>query len=249
VLVLSLFPGIGLLDMAFEREGFSVVSGPDLLWGRDVRQFHPTPGRFDGVIGGPPCQTFSRLKRLNPKAGQKHGNMIPEFERCVAEARPLWFVMENVPEAPAAAVDGYGVCSFVIDNRQCRGEDGEAAEQQRVRRFSFGCRGERRPLLPETAVLTSPRFSQTVTRSMSLVPVALGGSGKVKRTKLPSGAEKGPGCSPRTGLPAMLELQGLPGSWLDGSPYTVEAKRRMIGNGVPLPMGRAIARAVREAVA
>jgi hypothetical protein len=32
-LVLSLFPGIGLLDMAFEEEGFCVVRGPDLLWG------------------------------------------------------------------------------------------------------------------------------------------------------------------------------------------------------------------------
>lgn len=32
-LVLSLFPGVGLLDMAFEEEGFCVVRGPDLLWG------------------------------------------------------------------------------------------------------------------------------------------------------------------------------------------------------------------------
>src|SRR6476659_2456796 len=55
-LVLSLFPGIGLLDMAFESEGFCVVRGPDLLWGGDVRSFHVPYGRFDGVIGGPPCQ-------------------------------------------------------------------------------------------------------------------------------------------------------------------------------------------------
>lgn len=55
-LVLSLFPGIGLLDMAFCEEGFCVVRGPDLLWGGDIRKFHPPAGRFDGVIGGPPCQ-------------------------------------------------------------------------------------------------------------------------------------------------------------------------------------------------
>jgi len=48
-LVLSLFPGIGLLDMAFEEEGFCVVRGPDLLWGGDVRRFHPPAGRVDGV--------------------------------------------------------------------------------------------------------------------------------------------------------------------------------------------------------
>jgi DNA (cytosine-5)-methyltransferase 1 len=43
VLVLSLFPGIGLLDMAFEEEGFCVVRGPDLLWGGDIRSFRPHP--------------------------------------------------------------------------------------------------------------------------------------------------------------------------------------------------------------
>ena len=37
-LVLSLFPGIGLLDMAFELEGFCVVRGPDVLWGGDIKR-------------------------------------------------------------------------------------------------------------------------------------------------------------------------------------------------------------------
>lgn len=61
-LVLSLFPGIGLLDRAFEEEGFCVVRGPDLLWGGDVRRFHPPAGLFAGIIGGPPCQAFSQLR-------------------------------------------------------------------------------------------------------------------------------------------------------------------------------------------
>jgi Fe-S-cluster containining protein len=39
MLVLSMFPGIGLLDMAFELEGFFVVRGPDVLWGVDARRF------------------------------------------------------------------------------------------------------------------------------------------------------------------------------------------------------------------
>jgi len=34
--VLSLFPGIGLLDSAFEEQGFTVVRGPDLLWSDDL---------------------------------------------------------------------------------------------------------------------------------------------------------------------------------------------------------------------
>lgn len=97
-LVLSLFPGIGLLDLAFELEGFCVVRGPDVLWGGNVLDFHPPAGKFDGIIGGPPCQAFSQMRHLNPHAGKKHGNLIPEFERCVFEAQPEWFLMENTPQ-------------------------------------------------------------------------------------------------------------------------------------------------------
>src|SRR5262245_4007202 len=145
-LVLSLFPGIGLLDMAFEEEGFCVVRGPDLLWGGDVRRFHPPAGRFDGVIGGPPCQLFSVMKRLNPKAGEKHGNLIPEFERVVAEAAPTWFMMENVPDAPVPEVPGYAVTARMITDVETGGVT------SRKRRFSFGSR-EPKPFIIETLAL------------------------------------------------------------------------------------------------
>src|SRR5438552_3935700 len=104
-LVLSLFPGIGLLDMAFEQEGFCVVRGPDLLWGGDVRRFHPPAGKFDGVIGGPPCQLFSGLNNLARSQGTEFQNLIPDFSRVVEEAAPLWFLMENVPGAPNPATE------------------------------------------------------------------------------------------------------------------------------------------------
>ena len=58
-LVLSLFPGIGILDKGFEEAGFCIVRGPDLIWGGDIRKFHPPVDVFHGVIGGPPCQEFS----------------------------------------------------------------------------------------------------------------------------------------------------------------------------------------------
>ena len=35
---------------------------------------------------------------------------------------------------------------------------------------------------------------------------------------------------------------------LDESPFTESAKRQMIGNGVPVPMAAAIARAVKRAL-
>ena len=31
MLVLSIFPGIGMLDAAFEMDGFTVVRGPDVM--------------------------------------------------------------------------------------------------------------------------------------------------------------------------------------------------------------------------
>lgn len=96
-LVLELFPGAGLFGKAFEALGATVVRGPDILWGGDVRDFHAIDvrGRFDGIIGGPPCQQFSKAAAL----GSRALNLIPEFVRVVEEARPRWAVMENVREA------------------------------------------------------------------------------------------------------------------------------------------------------
>jgi DNA (cytosine-5)-methyltransferase 1 len=244
-LVLSLFPGIGLLDMAFEEEGFCVVRGPDVLWGGDVKRFHPPAGVFTGIIGGPPCQLFSALRHLNPLAGTKHGNLIPEFERVVSEARPAWFLMENVPDAPEPQIDGYIARSVVINNRWL----GEA--QERVRRFSFGTPNGltlTRHLAEQMLALPlAGTYSQAVTSSSRRVSVKIGGSGKVKRTYTEDGKRHGPGVGERTPIAEMCELQGLPTDYLSEAPFSETGKRKMIGNGVPLPMGRAIAQAVRAA--
>ena len=108
-LILSIFPGIDVLGRAFEEQGYCVVRGPDKLWGGDIRTFHPPAGIFDGIIGGPPCQEFSILRRPNPHKKAKWGNLIPEFERVVSEAQPEWFAMENVRTAPIPNIDGYTV--------------------------------------------------------------------------------------------------------------------------------------------
>lgn len=240
-LVLSIFPGADFLGHAFELEGYCVVRGPDVLWGGRIQDFTPVSGPWAGVIGGPPCQVFSRMRHLNPLAGQKHGNLIPEYERVVATAQPLWFVMENVPDAPEPVVPGYIVRSLVLNNRWL----GEV--QDRTRRFSFGTR-DGLALRVELAVFESPDYRQAVTRSARAVPVKIGGSGKVKRTFTEEGKRRGPDCGPRASIRDMLRLQGMPEDWLDECPLTESGKRLVVGNAVPLPMGRAIARAVKRAL-
>ncbi len=245
MLVLSLFPGIGLLDMAFEQEGFCVVRGPDLLWGGDIKTFHPPAGVFGGVIGGPPCQAFSILQHMVAHNRKKHPgkykqaeNLIPEFARCVDEARPSWFLMENVPRAPGPEVGGYLVSSSLINNRWCEGI------QNRVRRFTFGSLDGRTidwpkespgPIEAVPAVMASAGGRET--------PVKIGGSGKCK-----PGREVWCGRGTALKVSELCRRQGLPGDFLTDAPFTVEAKRNAIGNGVPLPMGRAVARAVGEAM-
>jgi len=229
-LVLSLFPGIGLLDMAFEEEGFCVVRGPDVLWGGDVHRFHPPARRFDGVIGGPPCQAFSGLANLSKK---ERPNLIPEFERCVSEARPSWFVMENVRAAPVPAVVGYKVQEQLVNNRALG--DGVGQEQNRVRRISFGTQGGVRLHL-RGAALFSPRWSAAVTN-------AHGGARKTHFNTHTGGKIQ------RYTVEEALRLQGLPADFYDGRPFRKDACRAMVANGVPLPMGRAIARSVKAALA
>lgn len=91
-LILSLFPGLDLFGDAFEDAGFTVVRGPDTIWGGDIRRFHPPSGVFQGIIGGPPCQALSTAA----VSGSRAPDLIPEFVRCWEEAGRSWVVMENV---------------------------------------------------------------------------------------------------------------------------------------------------------
>ena len=339
-LVLDLFPGLELLGRAFREHGFCVVSGPDKLWGDDVRDFHPPAGRFDGIIGGSPCQSFSSLANLvRAKGLEPHfGNLVPEFERVVVEAEPLWFLHENVPAAPVPLPKGYSVQDFTICNSSIPGEDGLGQEQERVRRFTFGVRmtdsdaagimgapnllrwipraALRLPACQRTGAATSPQHHRgkrdrekgwgeprpgrvrpgrvrTGTVSQThvdnspeakgrartyAVQAETGGGGKPwpkgSRVRQPGvsyddgpgtrervrvnavaadpGSEKGkPGSNwgnGRRSLAEMLRLQGLPEDLLEDLPLTAKAARKLVANGVPMPMGRAVARAVVEAL-
>lgn len=224
MLVLSLFPGIGLLDQAFEEEGFCVVRGPDLIWGGDIRRFSPPPGVFGGIIGGPPCQRFSGLGRVNIARWGDDSvmpDMIPEYERCIREAMPTWFLMENVSDAPLPNVPPYVVQDCLWNNRWSGGE------QDRLRRFSFGhISAHPVTFAPEGVALDAPGRVPTV------ISTGQNGNG-----------------GNRASIATMALAQGLDPARFDHTPFSTTELRRAIANGVPLPMGRTMARAVKVALA
>lgn len=218
-LVLSLFPGIGMLDLGFEQEGFCVVRGPDLLWGGDIHNFQPPAGVFQGVIGGAPCQTFSPIGNVNRK---RYGedcvmpDLIPEFARCIRECQPVWWVTEN---------STYAYAPIELCHR-IEIENSELGEDQRRRRAFWS--------------------------NLDLdIDTPFPGRKGARRTVSAKGSVDWKGSRAREGnrtLSDLCKLQGLPRGWLDHQPWLKSEKMKMIANGVPIPMARAVARAVKKVI-
>ncbi len=129
-LVLSLFPGADLLGRAFTSAGFCVVAGPELFLDQRIEEFHATAERFDGVIGGPPCQNYSDANRHRDT--EEGDRLVLEFLRVVREARPKWFLMENVRNVPHVQLRGYSVQRLDCTDWEFGGPTG------RLRHIQFG---------------------------------------------------------------------------------------------------------------
>lgn len=209
--LLSLFPGIDLLARGFEAEGYYVVRGPDILWGSDITDFHAPAAKFDGVIGGSPCQDFSGARRSAPTGNGER--MLVEFARLITETVPKWFLLENVPRCPDIQIEGYGIQRIDLTASDC------GSNQRRLRHFQFGHR--------DKLVISVPRVPSGV--SLKRICLATEGENKHRRT-----------------WSEFCQLQGLPADFeLPG--WSLEAKYRAVGNGVPIPVARVLARAIRTA--
>lgn len=164
---ISLFSGAGGMDVGFEQAGIKILMANEIdkmasntfiknhpdteMIADDINNIFPLLERFkdvDIVFGGPPCQGFSVIGKMNPDDARSQ--LIWSFLKAVEIINPRVFVMENVKalavinkwrdirEEYIARAEklGYRCIPFVINAAEY------GTPQKRERVFFVGIKGE-----------------------------------------------------------------------------------------------------------
>lgn len=164
--VISLFSGCGGLDLGFEKAGFEIALANefDKKIGKTYRVNHPNtkliegdirnlneivfPKDVDGIIGGPPCQSWSEagsLKGIN----DERGKLFFEYIRILKYIKPKFFLAENVSgmladrhsDAVKNIIKQFEECGYNVSLTLVNAKDyGVAQERKRV--FYLGFRND-----------------------------------------------------------------------------------------------------------
>ena len=196
---IDLFAGAGGLAEGFRQAGFRIVAaadqapaaartfqrnfpearfftGPASTWNDQefMQQSGLEPGQLDCLIGGPPCQPFSRMNHKR----QTHGDLSPQlhdFLKIASRLEPEYIVIENVPgilnTGQGSVHDRIGTALTDL-GYQAEARVLQAAEhgipQQRRRVFFIASRtGDVNDLFPEAGFKSEPATTETRTRTAS----------------------------------------------------------------------------------
>lgn len=164
--VISLFSGCGGLDLGFERAGFEIPVANEYdstIWSTfeanhpkttlikgDIRNIKESdfPDDIDGIIGGPPCQSWSEAGTLRGIEDAR-GQLFYDYIRILKEKQPKFFLAENVSgmlanrhsEAVENIVNMFRECGYNVTITLVNAKDyGVAQERKRV--FYIGFRDD-----------------------------------------------------------------------------------------------------------
>lgn len=184
----EIYSGVGGMGMGFEAAGIRVSGGVD-AWDRvgyvraangmeyrwadasDLTEFGAELERnnVDIIIGGPPCQDFSKGGKRRP--GQ-NAAFTRSYALLIATARPQWFVYENVTEAAESReyydarkiwIDaGYGLTELFLDASRY------GVPQERWRLVTIGRRGEAYQFLEDPIRKLASKEQRTVRSILDL---------------------------------------------------------------------------------